>query len=385
MTGSNSRRRLRLGMVGGGEGAFIGAVHRMAARLDDRFDLVAGAFDVDPAKGKAFAETISVVPERAYGTYAEMIAGESRRADRIDVVAIVTPNHLHAPIATAFLEGGFNVLCEKPVTVSLDEALRLRDAVRSSARVFGLAHIYSAYPMIRQARAMVRDGELGNLRVIQVEYPQDWLATKLEATGHQQAMWREDPLRGGRGGCLGDIGTHAFHLAEFVTRLRVEALCADLTAFVPGRQVSDNANVLLRLSNGVRGVLWASQVATGNENALRLRIYGTKGGLEWFQEDPNRLWYTRLGEVRQMVTRGGPAAGPAASRLTRVPGGHPEGFIEAFANLYSELARAVEATASDAENDSEMLLPSIDDGVAGMNFIEACLNSADAGGSWVRI
>jgi predicted dehydrogenase len=377
--------KLHLGMVGGGEGAFIGAVHRIAARMDGRFELVAGCFDAVPDRGKTFAQSIGIAADRAYGTYQEMLDGEAGRPDRIHLLSVVTPNFLHWPVAKAFLQGGFHVLCEKPLTVSLDEAKQLRDVVRASQCIFGLAHVYSLYPLVRQAREMVRAGELGAIRMIQVEYPQDWLATRLEETGHQQAGWRTDPAQGGRGGCLGDIGTHAFHLAEFVGGLRVEQLCADLTAFVPGRRVCDNANVLLRFSGGARGMLWSSQVATGNENALRLRVHGTGGALEWAQEDPNYLWFSRPGKARQLISRGGAATLPGAGRMTRLPPGHPEGFLEAFANLYAEMAQAIEATLRRQSADDAVSFPTIDDGVAGMSFIEACLQSADGGGVWVRL
>ena len=382
MSGS-MRRPLRLGMVGGGFGAFIGGVHRIAARIDGHYELVAGAFDVDPAKGKAFAESIGIASDRAYGTFREMAAGEAARSDRIDLVSIVVPNFLHAAAATAFLEAGINVMCEKPLAVSLAEAERLRETVRASGRVFCLAHVYSGYPLVRHAREMVGGGVLGSIRVVQVEYPQDWLATAVEQTGNAQAAWRTDPAQGGQGGCLGDVGTHAVHLAEFVTGLKVSEVCADLSAFVPGRQVSDNANVMLRFTGGARGALWASQVATGTGNALRLRVFGTKGSIEWAQEEPNSLWYAPLGEPKRAIVRG--AAGPQAGRVSRIPAGHPEGYLEAFANLYAETARAIEADLFKERRDDAIQYPTVDDGVTGMAFVEACLGSARAGGAWAKI
>src|SRR6201981_2597035 len=271
-------RRLRLGMVGGGPGAFIGAVHRIAARMDDRFELVAGALSSEPAKSKAAALELHIAPERAYGSFAEMAAGEAKRPDRIDAVSIVTPNHVHFGPAKAFLEAGIHVICDKPLTTTVEDALALAEIVRRSGLIFGLTHNYTGYPLVRQAREMVLAGELGRIRVVQVEYAQDWLTTPLEKTGQKQAEWRTDPARSGPGGSLGDIGTHAFNLACFVTGLSCQELAADVTTFVPGRRVDDNIQVMLRFSGGARGALWASQVATGNENNLRLRVYGEKAG-----------------------------------------------------------------------------------------------------------
>ena len=280
-------RRLRLGMVGGGQGAFIGAVHRIAARLDDRYELVAGALSSDPKRARASAAELRIAPERAYPSFQEMAQKEAARDDGIDVVAIVTPNHVHHPAAKAFLEAGIHVICDKPMTTTVEDALDLVETVRRTGLVFGLTHNYTGHPMVREARARVRAGELGTIRVVQVEYPQDWLTTKLEDTGQKQASWRTDPAQSG-GGAIGDIGSHAFNLAAFITGLEAESLCADLSTFVAGRRVDDNCNVLLRYEGGARGMLWACQVAPGNENALRVRVYGDQGGLEWQQEAPDR-------------------------------------------------------------------------------------------------
>ena len=308
-------RRLRLGMVGGGQGAFIGAVHRIAARLDDRYELVAGALSSDPKRARASAAELRIAPERAYASFEEMAAKEAARDDGIDVVAIVTPNHVHHPAAKAFLEAGIHVICDKPMTTTVDDALDLVQTVRRTGLVFGLTHNYTGHPMAREARARVRAGELGAIRVVQVEYPQDWLTTKLEDTGQKQAAWRTDPARSGAGGAIGDIGSHAYNLAGFITGLEAESLCADLSTFVSGRRVDDNCNVLLRYAGGARGMLWACQVAPGNENALRFRVYGEDGGLEWQQERPDRLQVFAFGQPPQVISRAGPGAGEAAAKV----------------------------------------------------------------------
>src|SRR5579871_6895658 len=288
----SQNRRLRLGMVGGGPGAFIGAVHRIAARLDDRYELVAGALSSDAERGRAGARELRIAPDRCYADFRQMATAEAEREDGIDAVAIVTPNDVHYPAAQAFLEAGIHVICDKPVTTTVADAVDLAKLVRRTGLVFGLTHNYTGYPMVRQARQMIADGELGAIRVVQVEYAQDWLATPLEKTGQKQAVWRTDPVQSGQAGCLGDIGTHAFNLAEFVTGLRCEHVAAELSTFVPGRRVDDHVQMLLRFDKGVRGMLWACQVATGNENNLRLRVYGDKAGVEWKQEAPNYLWFT---------------------------------------------------------------------------------------------
>ncbi|MDT8854033.1 Gfo/Idh/MocA family oxidoreductase [Paracoccaceae bacterium Fryx2] len=376
--------RIRLGMVGGGRDAFIGAVHRIAARLDDQYDLVAGCFSATAEKSHASGADLGLPETRVYADFTEMAARESRLKDGIEVVAIVTPNHMHAPVALQFLRRGIHVICDKPLTATLPEAKRLAKAAEASGAVFVLTHNYTGYPMVRQARAMVAAGDLGEIRVVQVEYAQDWLAEPIEATGQKQADWRTDPARSGAGGATGDIGTHAFNLASFVTGLTLESLAADLQSFVPGRRVDDNGHVLLRFQGGARGMLWCSQVATGNENALRLRVHGTKAGLDWCQEDPNALWFTPLGQPRQRITRGGAGAGPEAARMTRVPPGHPEGYLEAFANIYLEAAAAIRAAQAGTSPEPEVVYPTVADGVAGVAFVDACVRSSRKNGAWVK-
>jgi predicted dehydrogenase len=308
-TEGSAGRRLRLGMVGGGEGAFIGAVHRIASRIDDQYQLVAAAPSADPERARRSGAALGLDPQRVYASFEDMARSERRRPDPIDVVAIVTPNHLHAPVAEVFLQAGFHVICDKPLTTTLARALALRDLAESSGRVFCVTHNYAGYPLVRHARAMVAADALGSIRLVQVEYPQEWLTEPLEQQGHKQAEWRTDPVRSGAGGCLGDIGTHAYHLAHYVSGLRLDQLCADLSTFVPGRRLDDNVQILLRYQGGARGMLWASQVAPGHENGLRLRVYGTKGGIEWVQAEPNTLLHSPLGAPRQSVTRGSAAAG----------------------------------------------------------------------------
>jgi predicted dehydrogenase len=378
--------RIRLGMVGGGEGAFIGAVHRIASRIDDRYELVAGAMASDPARARAGAAAVGIAPDRAYGDFEEMVTGEKARPDRIDAVAVVTPNFAHHAPAKAFLEAGFHVICEKPVTTSLATALDLAETVRGTGMIFGLTHTYTGYPMVRQAREMVAAGQLGKVRVVQVEYAQDWLTTPLERTGQKQAECRTDPARSGPAGCLGDIGTHAYNLAAFVTGLQCQELAADLSIFVPGRRLDDNVHVVLRYSDGARGMLWASQVAPGNENNLRLRVYGEQAALEWHQEDPNYLTFTPFGEPPRLIRRNGAGARPVAGRASRIPAGHPEGYLEAFAQLYSDLAEQIAARIEKrAPDPASLLVPGIADGVAGMRFIEGVLESSRRNAAWVRL
>lgn len=372
--------RLRLGMVGGGRDAFIGAVHRIAARIDDQYELVAGAFSSNPEKALASAADLGV--PRAYTSFAEMAAKEARRKDGIDAVAIVTPNHMHAPVAMQFLKRGIHVICDKPLTATLAEAKKLAKAAEASGVVFALTHNYTGYPMIRQARAMIAAGELGDLRLVNVEYVQDWLT---EPVDNKQADWRTDPARSGAGGSTGDIGTHAFNLAGFVTGLTLDSLAADLTAFVPGRRVDDNGHVLLRYQGGARGMLWCSQVAPGNENGLRLRVYGTKGGLEWAQEDPNYLWFTPFGQPKRLITRGGAGSGPEAARVSRIPPGHPEGYLEGFANIYTEAARAIRAAKAGTAVPEGTTFPGLKDGLEGVAFVDACVRSSNRNGAWTRL
>ena len=380
------RRKLRLGMVGGGQGAFIGAVHRIAARLDGRYELVAGALASTPEKAKASGEELGLDPARCYGDFAEMAKREARRKDGIDAVAIVTPNHVHFPAAKAFLERGIHVICDKPMTTTLKDARKLAGLVEKSGCAFVLTHNYTGYPMIRQARQMVAEGRLGTIRLIHAEYVQDWLTGKLEDTGHKQADWRTDPARSGPAGSTGDIGTHAMNLASFVTGLAPESLSADLSTFVPGRALDDNAHVMLRFPGGAKGMLWASQVAPGNENALRLRIYGDKGGLSWAQEDPNYLHFTPFGEPPQLIRRGGAGSDAAAGRVTRVPAGHPEGYLEGFATIYSDAAELIWAKIDGRAADAAATLaPSVADGVAGVAFIEAVVASSRKNGAWTKV
>ncbi len=378
-------RRIRLGMVGGGEGAFIGGVHRIASRLDDRYDLVAGALSSTPEKAARSGAALGLDPERSYPDFATMARAEAARPDGIEAVSIVTPNHMHGPAILAFLDAGIHVICDKPLTTSLREARSLKDAVDRSGRIFALTHNYTGYPLVRQARAMVAAGELGRIRVVQVEYPQDWLAERLEDTGQKQAEWRTDPARTGAGGCIGDIGTHAFNLAEFVAGAEVDALCAELTTFVEGRRVDDDAQILMRWGDGAKGMLWASQVSPGHENGLKIRIYGTKGGLEWVQAEPNRMVWSPLGANQQIVTRNGAGADAANRRMSRIPGGHPEGYLEAFANLYTEIGDAIVAARDGGRPSPEVLYPTIDDGVRGLAFIEAAIRSSRDGGIWTTM
>ncbi|SOC07280.1 Gfo/Idh/MocA family protein [Stappia indica] len=377
--------RIRLGMVGGGEGAFIGGVHRMAARLDGQFELVAGALSSDPERAKASAAALGLAPDRSYGSFAEMAKREARLKDGIEAVAIVTPNHMHYPAAREFLKRGIHVICDKPLTSTMADAKKLAGLAQTSGALFVLTHNYTGYPMIRQAREMIAAGELGTIRLVQAEYPQDWLTERLEASGQKQADWRTDPQRSGAGGCVGDIGTHAYNLACFVSGLELEELSAELTTFVEGRRLDDNVQVMMRFRGGARGMLWASQVAPGNENGLRLRIYGEKGGLEWEQEQPNHLWFTPFGEPKRLITRGGAGAGAAAGRVTRVPAGHPEGYLEGFATIYQEAAHAIRAARAGKPSGPEVLYPGISEGLAGMAFIDACVRSSRANGRWIAL
>ncbi len=380
----DQNRRLRLGMVGGGPGAFIGAVHRIAARLDDRYELVAAALSSDVERSLTGAKELHI--PRAYRGFEEMAASESKRADGIEVVSIVTPNNLHYAPAKAFLEAGIHVICDKPLTTTLGDALDLAETVKRTGLVFGLTHNYTGHPMVRQAREMIGAGELGTIRLVQVEYVQDWLTTPLENTGHKQAEWRTDPARSGPAGSLGDIGTHAYNLACFVTGLSCEQVAADVTTFVPGRRLDDNIHVMLRFSKGAKGGLWATQVAPGNENNLSLRVYGDEAGLEWRQEDPNQLGFTPFGETRRIILRGSAGTGRAAAHATRVPSGHPEGYLEAFAQLYTDLAEQITAKIEKrSPNPESLLVPGVADGVEGVKFIDAVLESSRNRSAWTPI
>ncbi|QIB36414.1 Gfo/Idh/MocA family oxidoreductase [Ancylobacter pratisalsi] len=368
-------------MVGGGSGAFIGAVHRIAARMDGEFQLVAGALSSTPEKSHASAQALGLA--RSYDDFSAMARAEARRKDGIEAVAIVTPNHMHAGPAIEFLKRGIHVICDKPLTATMAEAKKLAKVAERSNALFILTHNYTAHPMVRQARAMVAAGEIGRLRLVQVEYVQEWLTQDAEHHGSKQAEWRTDPARSGAGGAIGDIGTHAYNLACFVSGQTPEALAADLSSFVEGRPLDDNAHVLLRFPGGAKGMLWASQVAPGNENLLRLRLYGDKGGLEWEQEDPNRLWFTRFGEPRQLFTRNGAGSWPEAARVSRVPPGHPEGYLEAFATIYAEAARAIRAHQRGETVPEGTTYPTLADGLAGMRFIAACVASSKRNAAWI--
>jgi predicted dehydrogenase len=372
-------RKLRLGMVGGGEGAYIGNIHRIASRLDGAWDLVAGAFDVDPEKGRAFALSEGLDEDRAYGDYKALIAGEANRSDRVDAVAICTPNFTHYPIAKALIEAGFDVICEKPLTATLEDAVALEKLARESGRFVGVTYTYSGYPMIHEARVRVAAGEIGKIRTVQVEYPLEWMATAIEAEGNAQAAWRTDPTKNGRGGSIGDIGTHAYHLAGFVTGLKLESLTADLATFVEGRALDDNAHVMMRYVGGARGLLWSSQVALGNSNGVRLRVFGETGSFQWFQEQPNELVYQPLGGRVQVIKRGSDELSTDAKVRMRTPPGHPEGYLEAFANLYAGFADVIRAR--QARRDPSPLgqnVPLAYDGLKGVAFVESVVDSAES-------
>ena len=377
---STSMGRIKLGMVGGGNEAFIGAVHRIAARLDDHFTLVAGALSSTPEKSQASGAALGL--DRIYPDYTAMLSAEAARDDGIEAVSIVTPNHMHFEPAAAFLKAGIHVICEKPMTLTLSEARKLAQIAETSGALFVLTHNYTGYPMVRHARQMIADGALGRIRVVQAEYPQEWLSDEVD---NKQAAWRTDPGKSGQGGSIGDIGTHAFNLVEYVTGLDVTSLAADLQSFVPGRRLDDNAHILLRLSDEARGMLWSSQVAHGHENALRLRVYGEKGGLEWAQEEPNTLWHAPQNGPRCAITRGSPNAGDAAIRLTRLPAGHPEGYLEAFANIYSAAATAIRAHRAGDTAPGDVHFPGIREGLRGLQFIEACVTSSNRNGSWTPV
>lgn len=376
-------QEIPFGMIGGGAGAMIGDVHRIAARMDGQFRLVAGVFSTDPEKSRRFGADLGLDPERIYPDFDTMAFMEATRSDGIRAVSIVTPNHMHAAPAIAFLRHGIHVICDKPLTASLEDAQALKTEAERADALFMLTHNYTGYPLIRQARAMVARGDLGRIRVVQVEYLQDWLATKAEDHGSKQAAWRVDPARAGLGGALGDIGTHGWNLASFVSGMTPSALSADLASFGEGRILDDHAHILMRYGSGARGSMLISQVAAGNENGLRLRIYGDKAGLDWSQEHPNQLWFSPLGAPRQMLTRNGAGALPDQIAACRVPSGHPEGYLEAFANLYREAAQMIRA--KEAGTPLESLVPSLQDGLSGMDFIAKAVASHQADGAWVNL
>lgn len=377
--------RIRLGMVGGGQGAFIGEVHRFAARLDDAYVLCAGALSSDPERAVASAMGLGLAQDRAYVSYEAMADSEAARDDGIEVVAVVTPNHMHYPVAKVFLERGFHVICDKPFTVTSEQARELIALADRQDRILAVTYNYTGYPLIRHAQAMVARGDLGTIRIVNAEYVQDWLAAPIEQSGQKQAEWRTDPERSGAGGCIGDIGTHAYHLSCFVSGLKPVAMCAELSTVVEGRRLDDNASLLLRFDNGAKGMLWASQVAVGNENNLSLRIYGEKGGLSWRQEAPNELVFSPLGGAPQTITRGSPGVAEDGSRATRIPAGHPEGYLEAFATVYRDVAAAIRAHLTGEAVDAGVTFPTGADGLSGVVFVEAAVESSSGGAVWVEI
>ena len=377
----NGARRIRLGMVGGGTGAFIGYVHRVAARIDGDYELVAGALSSRPEVAEESGRNLGLAQDRIYTSYEDMARAETARPDGIEAVSIVTPNHMHFGPAKAFLEAGIHVICDKPITSTIEDARALASIQPKNGARFLLTHNYTGYPLVRQARELVKSGALGTIRVVQAEYPQDWL-TEAAGDDNKQAAWRTDPARSGAGGAIGDIGTHAYNLLRFVTGLKTDSVSADLTSFVPGRQLDDNVHILLRFEGGAKGMLWASQVAVGNENGLQLRVYGDKGGLEWRQDNPNSMWFTEFGKPKQMLTRGGSiSVPPAASMNVRIPSGHPEGYLEAFATLYSQFAALIRGDGAEFES----VLPSMADGIEGMQFIMASVASSRVDGKWTRL
>ena len=378
-------RKIRIGMVGGGKDAFIGGVHRIALRLDGHYELVAGSFSSNFVNSKETGEKIGIARDRIYKTYQEMAEKEASRSDGIDVVSIVTPNHLHVPVAKIFADMGINIICDKPLALTSEEAIELKNIIENKKLIFALTHNYTGYPMIRHARSLIQKGDLGSIRVIQAEYPQDWLTTKVEDSGLKQAEWRTDPNRSGRGGCIGDIGTHAFNLIRFVSGLEVEELSSDIHTFVKGRLLDDNAQIMLRFKGNAKGSIWSSQVAVGNENNLKIRIYGEYAGIEWKQEDPNYLYFTKFGLPTQKITRGGSGASDEANQVTRIPPGHPEGYLEGFANIYSDVSRELFAKINNQNYDnSKNCYPTINDGIEGMKFIEAVLDSSKNNSKWTR-
>ena len=377
-------RRMRIGMVGGGKDAFIGGVHRIALRLDGNYELVAGSFSSNFDNSKETGKDLGLAEDRVYETYQEMAEKESARSDGIHVVAIVTPNHLHVPIAKIFAEKGIHIICDKPLALSSEEAIELKNIVENNKIIFALTHNYTGYPMVRHARSLIQKNDLGSIRVVQAEYPQDWLTTKAEDSGLKQAEWRTDPKRSGNGGCIGDIGTHAFNLIRFITGLDVDELSADIHTFVKGRLLDDNAQIMLRFKGGAKGAIWSSQVAVGNENNLKIRVFGENGGLEWRQEDPNYLYYTKFGHPTQKITRGSGSASGEANNVTRIPPGHPEGYLEGFANIYSDVYKRLFAQTNNQNYDqSNDCYPTIYDGVEGMRFIETVLESNNNNSKWI--
>ncbi|MCX7043973.1 MAG: Gfo/Idh/MocA family oxidoreductase [Candidatus Sumerlaeota bacterium] len=384
-------RNLKWGMVGGGPGAFIGEVHRKAARMDGGIELVAGAFHIDPNLSKEMGKSQHLDPKRAYNNYKEMLDGELALpvGQRVDFVSVCTPNNWHFPIARDFLKAGFHVICEKPMTFNVKEAKELKKLVEKTGKVFAVSHNYTGYPMVKLARDMIRKGELGQIRKIIVQYPQGWLATAVEKSGSQQASWRTDPKQSGAGGCVGDIGTHAENLAEYITGLRIQEICAELTTFVPGRKLDDDVNCLVKFDKGAKGILHASQIAIGEENGIAIWIYGSEKSVEWHQEHPNYLYVKQMNGPVEVWRRGNPyiaEKSPAAGRATRLPFGHPEAFIEAFANIYQNIAATIRCKiAGEKPTELENDFPKVDDGLRGMVFIETVIKSANSKSKWTKM
>jgi predicted dehydrogenase len=381
------KRRLKAGMVGGGRDAFIGGVHRMAMRLDGKIELVAGAFSSNAEKSRLSGEDLLLDPNRVYPDYKTMVERELQLpvGQRIDFVSIVTPNRTHVPVAKAFLESGFNVVCDKPLAFNLQEAIELEQLVRRTGKVFALTHNYTGYPMVKEARELVRRGELGKLMKVVVEYPQGWLINPIDEEGQKQAAWRTNPEQAGASSCVGDIGTHAENLTRYITGLEIDEICADFTTFVKGRLLEDDANLLVRFKGGARGVLYASQISVGEENSLTIRVYGTKASLEWHQEDPNDLIVKYPDAPRRVYRRGNAYLSDIAKRFTRIPAGHPEAFLEAFANIYVEAARAIDAEVNGHPIPADCDFPTVKDGLEGMLFIATAVQSAKGGAVWTKM
>ncbi len=376
-----AKRKLRAGIVGGGQGAFIGAVHRIAAELDDEAELVAGAMSSDPQRARASAESWYL--RRSYDSFKDMAEAEAKLSDGIDFVMITTPNHMHFPVAKAFLEQGIHVVCDKPMTLTLEEAQELVKLVENSKVIFALTHTYTGYPTVRHARDLVQRGELGTIRKILVEYVQEWLLDALERSGNKQAEWRTDPARSGIAGAVGDIGTHAANLLEFIGGVRITSLCADLTTFIEGRRLDDDANMLLRMENGAKGMLTCSQIAAGEENNLTIRVYGSKAGLEWHQMEPNTLLFKPHGQPQQILRTGLSYMSEVAQAATRTPAGHPEGYLEAFANLYKLAVADIRRVESGQP--AQGGYPTVYDGLRGMQFIYKAVESSQKGAVWVEM
>jgi len=384
------KRKIKMGMVGGGRGAFIGAVHRIAALMDGDIEMVCGALSSDPEKARLSGADWYLPESRAYGSYQEMIEHEKQlpEGERMDMVVIVTPNHLHYDPAKMALENGFHVVCDKPLAFSREEAEKLAELVDKTGLVFALTHTYTGYPMVKEARHLIKSGKFGKLRKVIVEYPQGWLSTAIETTGQKQAEWRTDPKRSGKGGAVGDIGTHAGNLAEYITGLKITELCADVSTYVEGRVLDDDINVLIHMENGVKGILHCSQICAGEENDVNIRIYGEKGGIEWHQHDPNTLLVKQLGKPTEIFRAGGDKSYLSESAMAhqRTPGGHPEGYLEAFANIYKNVARVIQARLEKMTPDPQYLdFPTVHDGVRGMRFIDAVIKSGENDTQWVEV